>query len=265
MDIYACFFVYCFPLIKLKYLKIYLSLPWRWCFLSCWMVLVFMSVKPFEYEIFSGEVVDTRIEDGCENQAGFMPLYQEEKEEPEEITYSAEDVAVARKAGYEEGHKEAMAAIDREKQQQNQQLEVLLGNIGGKLEQFFAGNSVQLQAISNDTVILAVEVARKVADKALQENPQANIEEMVGRCMGLIASEPKIVVTVNEALVSPLQERFSAIAQEKGFTGKVELQGDNAIAVHDCRLEWQNGGAEIDTAQKWQRIREALGVKDDPN
>ena len=69
-----------------------------------------------------------------------------------------------------------------------------------------------------------------------------------------------------DALIDSLQSNIDRIAASCGFTGKVALFGDPAMAATDCRVEWADGGAERSFEATWQEIENAInrGLNNNP-
>ena len=105
---------------------------------------------------------------------------------------------------------------------------------------------------------LALMIARKVAPALMDTAPMAEIEALVGEHLEQLIDEARVVVRVSEALVDPLKERIDALADARGFSGRVVLTPDTALADGDCRMEGADGGVERDTAATWKNLEGAI-------
>ncbi len=69
---------------------------------------------------------------------------------------------------------------------------------------------------------------------------------------------PKIVVRLNEMHVDSFRHKIEQIATATGFSGRVAIVADPALAAEDARVEWADGGVERSTAQIWKEIETAI-------
>ncbi len=105
---------------------------------------------------------------------------------------------------------------------------------------------------------LALMIARKVAPALMDAAPMAEIESLVGEHLEQLIDEPRVVVRVSEGMVDALRERIDALAASRGFSGRMVLIPDAALADGDCRMEWADGGVERDTAATWKSLEGAI-------
>ena len=97
---------------------------------------------------------------------------------------------------------------------------------------------------------VAVTVVRTVLHRALPalsaRDPLAEFEAFVTRTLGEAFDEPRIVLRVSDAVFEPVKARLPALSQAAGYSGKLVLLADPALAGGDGRIEWADGGAERD-------------------
>jgi flagellar assembly protein FliH len=65
-------------------------------------------------------------------------------------------------------------------------------------------------------------------------------------------------VRVAEELVEPAGARLKALADERGFTGRLVLLPAPELAPDDARIEWADGGVERNRSEIERRIAEAV-------
>ncbi len=90
------------------------------------------------------------------------------------------------------------------------------------------------------------------------KEPVAEIEALLAGCLAEALDEPRIVLRVSDALFEAVQARIAAVVQAGGYSGKVVLLADAALAGGDGRVEWADGGAERDTSRIAQEIDAVL-------
>jgi flagellar assembly protein FliH len=91
---------------------------------------------------------------------------------------------------------------------------------------------------------IAFAVATKLAEAALSEFPQAEVEAAFRAALHQAIGEPRIVLRASPQVAERLATRAGEIAHEEGFEGRVQIAADPALVHADCRIEWRGGGAE---------------------
>lgn len=182
------------------------------------------------------------------------PVVEEEPEpsQPEEPSYSLEEIEAARRAAFEagrtEGQGEAMSGIE-------QSLANALQGACTQLEALIA----QQQAAAETRRAEAMEVALEALGTlfpCLQQNfGFAEIEAAIGEALRRLEAEPRVVIRVADEMIDPLRDKLAALGEGNGFEGKLVLLPDGALAAGSVRIEWASGGAEYDSARVWQELQ----------
>lgn len=97
-------------------------------------------------------------------------------------------------------------------------------------------------------------IARKLADVALSNFPQADIEALIAQCLEEQKGEPAIVLRVNDELLDPIKDAAARLKESRGFEGKIAIIGEPQIAPGDCAIEWTDGGLNRDFKRALQEI-----------
>ncbi|WP_341705126.1 hypothetical protein [Ferrovibrio sp.] len=160
---------------------------------------------------------------------------------PPPAKFSAEDVEAAKAAAFAEGEAAGRAEAYAEHQRN---LEEALHGIAAQLGAVAANSGRAQLAARAEAVEVAVAVARKLAGRLLEQQPLAQIEALVLRCMDDMRDEPRLVIRAAEAVVQQLDPKVDQLVAQSGFGGKVALVPDETLAVTDCRVDWADGSAE---------------------
>ncbi|MBV8535030.1 MAG: hypothetical protein JO128_05525, partial [Alphaproteobacteria bacterium] len=107
-------------------------------------------------------------------------------------------------------------------------------------------------------VAAAVAMTRKLLPALARREAMSEIEALVAECLGRMHDAPKIVVRLNEMHVEAFRQKIEQIATATGFSGRVAIVADPALAAEDARVEWADGGVERSTAQIWKEIETAI-------
>lgn len=178
----------------------------------------------------------------------------EPEPEPPPPTFSEEEMNVSRQLAFQEGHQiglsEAAEAADTKTAAA---LETLAANFG----QVFQAQAKAQDDNARNAVRVAMSVVRKLFPASSAQFAEAEIAHTVAEVIGQILDEPRIIVRVAPTLETVLKSRLEQVASDRGFEGRVVVQGDARVAAGDCRIEWTDGGAERDQARLMTEI-EAL-------
>lgn len=130
--------------------------------------------------------------------------------------------------------------------------------ISAQLGQMLQQVEAQRTETTRTAVAAAVAMTRKLLPALARREAMAEIEALVGECLGRMHDAPKIVVRLNEMHVEPFRQRIETIATATGFSGRVAVVADPGLAPEDARVEWSDGGVERNTAQVWKDIEVAI-------
>ncbi len=184
--------------------------------------------------------------------------------EPEVIFqgHTAEELEQARqdahKAGYEQGIKEGNEAGKGEKYQLDQSISASFAAAGSQIESLVTAYQQHLETSRKELTRLAFEVAEKIAGEALEENAFNNIAQLIEQSLGFILHEPKITLHVHPELQARVEQHLQQYIPNDDIREHITIQTQDSMEQTDCRIEWEQGGAELSVAERWQHIRSLL-------
>lgn len=151
----------------------------------------------------------------------------------------AEAEAKGFRDGYAGGQQDASAAAA-------QQTAAAFQQIGGAIERFARGVVAAEQRVEQESIELALVIARKIVPELMARQPFGEVEALVTECLRQLTSAPHIVVRVNDALLETAREQLTEIARNRGFDGRLVVLAEPEIALGDCKIEWADGGVVRD-------------------
>lgn len=163
-------------------------------------------------------------------------------------------MAKAEEAGFARG---LSAGRDTSIQSQTARIAESCESIGRHVGQGLDMLDRRNQQCEADAIELAMLVAQKLGGTALSHFPLAEIEAAVVECFTETRNTPHVVVRVAADLMEDIETRLTAIASEKGFSGRLIVLGEPDIEPGDARVEWADGGIVRDRAALLSAIREA--------
>jgi flagellar assembly protein FliH len=124
-----------------------------------------------------------------------------------------------------------------------------------KLYKALAGIEVRLET---EAVEVAVAVAGKLSPALIAREPFAEISALATECFQHLVKTPHVVVRVGPAIYEIAKEKLEAIAQARGFEGRLVVMAEDSLAAGDCRIEWADGGVARDEAATLAVIDDAV-------
>jgi flagellar assembly protein FliH len=112
------------------------------------------------------------------------------------------------------------------------------------LREALARTHNDIEAVREESALMAFAVARKLSAKAVDALPVADVEQALREAIHQAIGEPRIVLRASTRVIEALDGRIAEIAHEEGFEGRIIASADPAIKGADCRIEWRGGGAE---------------------
>jgi flagellar assembly protein FliH len=165
-------------------------------------------------------------------------------------SYSAEEVETIRRDTFQQGKSdtEAQAAAARA---------ATLSAVAQSLIRLIGEFDAAVRSVREESVTIAIEVARKLADVALQAYPLKEAEALLADCLHKLHREPRLVVRVAPASADDLRADIDRLCAEHAFAGRVVIMAEASIKGADCRIEWADGGVERDLATTFAAIEQS--------
>jgi flagellar assembly protein FliH len=124
-----------------------------------------------------------------------------------------------------------------------------------KLNKALAGIETRLET---EAVEVAVAVAGKLSPALIAREPFAEISALTTECFQHLVKTPHVVVRVGPAIYEIAKDKLEAIAQARGFEGRLVVMAEDGLTAGDCRIEWADGGVARDEAATLAVIDDAV-------
>jgi len=165
-------------------------------------------------------------------------------------TFSEDDLARAHAQGLAEGREQVGAeAVTIERRVAD-----ALDSLGDRLSELFAHRQDAAAQATGDATMVATAIARKMVPEFYRRNAAGEIEHAVATILDRMLEKPTLTVRTSELLCSELSERIAALTEQRGFAGRVTVTADQKMREGDCRVEWEGGGGELNSAVRWREI-----------
>jgi len=176
-------------------------------------------------------------------------------EQPEEPGFSQEELEAARQAAYAEGEAAGRAAARHEAEAT---IAALLEQAAGQLQTLAARTQTLHRGMEHSAAQIGHAVGTSLARRLMAAHPLAEIEAMLRECMSELREEPRLVVRTHESQVDNIREPMDRLKASAGFGGDIVIIADDALTPDSCRLEWADGGAELNADDIRRAVDEAV-------
>jgi flagellar assembly protein FliH len=205
----------------------------------------FMFDRDFDDLEILREIVQQEVEELEQAQETAEPVA------PAAPTFSEEEMAAARKQAFEKGKRdgiaETLASIE-------QRVAISLDKIANEVETLFASQTTSNEATARDAAHLALAVAKKLFPRLHETYGLGEIVGVTEEILTHLIREPRLVVSVHEMHADALRTRLGDFLAKRGFSGNLELRGENTFAAGDCKIEWMGGDAARNTSALFAEI-----------
>jgi flagellar assembly protein FliH len=177
-----------------------------------------------------------------------------------EPVFSAADLEAARASGHEAGF--SAARSDAEALRADLQvaaLQSLADAIAATRKEAAEIAEQRAQALS--AAVMAV--LQAALPKLSEAHAQTELTAVLEALLPGLRTEPELRVRVHPDLEACVRAVWKTLSQDEP-SGELQLTADPDMVRGDVRLAWADGRATRNTAEVWQRLREALAPLDMP-
>jgi len=181
---------------------------------------------------------------------------------PPPPTFSEAELKAAEQASYQKGflagEQEGRKQAENEQSIVDRKLTEAVEKFAKSVSPVFNDYRKMALTLQEQMPKAALAIARKVAGHALAHNAQAVVEEIALRCSETMMKEPKLTITVHESVAGTLARKLEQMAARLQSATDIVILRDPAMPTADCRVEWNQGGMERETAQIWQQVERMI-------
>jgi flagellar assembly protein FliH len=174
---------------------------------------------------------------------------------PIEVTYTQEELDMAKHDAYQQG---VIDGVAKTEDNQNKIAIGLMDRLGQKLHNLIE----QEKKREEQSLVLALQTSlhmvKKFWPKIQQFFGQKEIEDFIATSLAENSSETRIVLRVNDSELDVVANMLPRIKELQGFQGKVITLSDDNVMAGDCKIEWADGGAEKLSRYTMQQVEQLM-------
>lgn len=178
---------------------------------------------------------------------------------PPAPTFSEEELAAAVAEAKKTALAEGLAKGKADATAQNERQTAAALNA---IAQHFAKIDGEVQTVagqlSEATLELSVAMVRRLFPEFARQHGLEEVKELLGRCLDQLRTEPRFTVKVAADQVETLNGEVEALAQSRGFEGRIVVAAEESLKPGDCRIEWSQGGMIRSADEIWKAIEAAM-------
>ena len=178
---------------------------------------------------------------------------------PPPPTFSEEEMAAAveeaRKAAFAEGQAKGKADATAQTERQTANA---LNAIAGHFAKVEGEVQTAVETLSETTLELSLAMVRRLFPEFARQHGLEEVKGLLGRCLDTLRTEPRFTVRVAGEQADVLRGEVDALAQSRGFEGRITVAGDDSLKAGDCRIEWSQGGMIRSAEEIWKAIEAAM-------
>jgi len=188
----------------------------------------FLFERSFDTDQGSSSISEVKLEESPEIEVAIL-------------TFSEQDLAIAREEAFAEGKNEGLKNTEASTEQN---LLETLENIATKLDIIKDNQDKDTKKSFEAAIQTATTIVKKCFPRMTIENGVNEIENMLKMVFSEITHETDIKIQVNPEIKLSLAARLEPIIESHKFTGNLSFKDNNDISIGDCRIKWDNGAAE---------------------
>jgi flagellar assembly protein FliH len=162
--------------------------------------------------------------------------------------------ARARQEGYDEGHEMGLVYARQQHDVHASDIALALSHMNTQLQAVEAMHATHVASAQRQIADLTLMIAKKMTARALNEDALPIIEALCAQCLPALIQKPQLTIEVSKELFDRVQPRIMPLLQHYGYEGQAHIRANDALSIHDVRLDWQSGQANRNTEQLWGDI-----------
>ena len=157
------------------------------------------------------------------------------------------DIEAIKQNSFDEGYQKAQLEA---KQQQENLTNELLERINTQLALSKNELDVITTTTKQEAIKIALYAANKLANKALLENYQLELNNLLQQALALLPEHQSATLVVNPEIAKIFSENSSSF----NFNGQLSYEANEQMPLHDFKLSYDHTLIEVNKEHLWQQI-----------
>lgn len=175
----------------------------------------------------------------------------EEPPPPPPPVFSEEEMERARKEAYQQGYKAAMAEADSSRERK---IADLLQVISREFSTLFAAEDLRNAQFEAESVRLTLATFQRLFPALDKKLGLTEVQSVISDVLENQREQTEMKLEVMPDYVEPIHDYVQRILRQANISGVCNVIGNQAMGPGDCRLTWEQGGAQRDSQQLAENI-----------
>lgn len=207
-----------------------------------------MSTTETKYKPSAGKARKFLFDANC-----FDDGYVEEivEVEPPPPSFSEAELEQVRTASYAHGKKDGLAEAEAAR---DKRVADLLHTISRDMKTLFSSETARYVRYEEEAVSLAIAVFRKLFPALNETHGLDEIERAIAAVLERRRDDHEIIIEIHPDYSDSIRDRL----QQSRSVGKITVKSNETLGPGDCRMHWNNGGAERSATALAEEIHKKL-------
>ncbi len=174
---------------------------------------------------------------------------------PPPPVFTESEMASSRNDSFEKGRQAGLAEAEASREKA---VLVLVETMTGHFSDLFDGERKRSQQFEAETLLLAREIFEKLFPLLNETHGLAEVEKAVAAVLENQRQQPDIIVEVHSDFLEDIRGVADLVKRSVHLPGTVTVVANDSLARGDCRMSWNDGGAERSATALSAAIRKTL-------
>ncbi len=185
----------------------------------------------------------------------------DEQEEPDPDApppppvFTEDEMALGQKEAFERGRQKGLAEA---KELREKAVADLVETVTDRLGRLFDSEIRRSQQFEAESLLLTRQIFEKLFPLLNEENGLAEVEKAVATVLETQRQQPDIIVEVHSDFLEDIRGVADLVKRSVHLPGTVTVTANDTLNQGDCRLSWNDGGAERNATGLAAAIRKTL-------
>lgn len=169
--------------------------------------------------------------------------------------FSEAEVEEARKDAFEQGRKQAQ---QEEAASREQAVATLVNAISGKIDGLVAAEAARAGLYEAESISLCRAIFARLFPELNRTHGLDEVEAVIKNVLEAQRHEAEIIIEVGTDFVGDIRLLAEQVSHKIHGKGAISVNGDPTMQAGDCRVSWNEGGAERSASRLAEEIRQKL-------
>lgn len=181
----------------------------------------------------------------------------EEEKPPPPPTFTQEELAAAKSSAFEEGKR---AGLTEAQSSLEKQVLDVVNAIQQEIPPLFSNEDQREAQFQNDLIALFDSIMAQLLPSFMAQHGLEELKIAISNIFKDIHAQKNLIIYVHETVLEPVKKHLSEENTPQQTT-QINVQSHSDLGIHECKMEWDNGGASFNLEDLAQKIVQEIQGK----